>query len=451
MSKESVKTSKQEAKFDMNELFFSVTKRDSTILSGNDTFIRISEYEKSEIIGKPHNVVRHPDMPKFIFKTVWDYILSDKPVVGYVKNRTKSGSYYWVIAAVFPIEDKFLSIRIKPSTTLFESIVDIYAEVLKEESVSGVEQSGELFLAHLKKLGFSGYDAFMREALLLELLQRKKILVEKETSGSALSAANSKVTSLYDVSKNLLDEYTKWFNKVDSFINLKNSLEEKGRTLRVLARDIVFLSLNASVASYKLERNGETFGVLASDVRKNAKENDVLIENIHDISSKLSHDLNQIVFLVSGMSLQMEMVTYFIKELQEHSCSEFHENIDILYKLVEQYSCELISIPHQIQGLILKSIASLEELEQQVMYLGYIQVYGFIESARLVDDKLGFVEIFSQLKGLIGKTSSEVVQMRKMAENFSIDNNRLILESKKIENMLMVFQNETSQLKNMEE
>ncbi|MDD2358687.1 MAG: PAS domain-containing protein, partial [Thiovulaceae bacterium] len=74
----------KEAKFDLDELFFSITKHDSTILSGNETFVRISGYEKDEIMGQFHNIIRHQDMPRVVFKIFWDYLKAGKPVVAYV-------------------------------------------------------------------------------------------------------------------------------------------------------------------------------------------------------------------------------------------------------------------------------------------------------------------------------------------------------------------------------
>jgi PAS domain S-box-containing protein len=91
-----------EAAFGVHEIFFSITEHDSTILSGNEVFVQISGYTKEELTGRYHNLVRHPDMPRILFKTLWEYLQAEKPIVAYVKNRTKEGDYYWVLAAVFP-------------------------------------------------------------------------------------------------------------------------------------------------------------------------------------------------------------------------------------------------------------------------------------------------------------------------------------------------------------
>jgi len=83
---------------------FLVSQTDSkgVILFANADFCRIAGYRLEELLEKPHNIVRHPDMPKAAFKDLWDTVKSGKVWTGYVKNATKEGGYYWVYATVYP-------------------------------------------------------------------------------------------------------------------------------------------------------------------------------------------------------------------------------------------------------------------------------------------------------------------------------------------------------------
>ena len=83
---------------------FLVSKTDTKgkILYCNDEFVAISGYSERELLGKPHSIVRHPDMPRTIFKYLWDTLAQGKEVNAYVKNMAKDGSYYWVFANVCP-------------------------------------------------------------------------------------------------------------------------------------------------------------------------------------------------------------------------------------------------------------------------------------------------------------------------------------------------------------
>ncbi len=123
----------KESDFKFNELFFSRTNKKGIVLSGNSVFQRVSKYNWDEFLNKPHNVIRHPGMPRGVFYLFWDYILSDKLTGAYVVNKSKDDSYYWVYALVSPIENGFLSIRLKPSSPIFDLVKIKYAELLKIE------------------------------------------------------------------------------------------------------------------------------------------------------------------------------------------------------------------------------------------------------------------------------------------------------------------------------
>jgi len=83
-----------------DEFIISRTDLKGMITYANEAFAEISGYEPEELVGKPHNIVRHPDMPKSVFKDLWETISQKKNWKGIVKNRRKDGGYYWVLAEV---------------------------------------------------------------------------------------------------------------------------------------------------------------------------------------------------------------------------------------------------------------------------------------------------------------------------------------------------------------
>jgi len=106
----------------LDDYAFLVSETDSKgiIRFANDDFCKIAEYTLDELMGQPHNMVRHNDMPKAAFKSLWDTVQAGEVWTGYVKNATKSGGYYWVFATVYPFEScdgskGYLSCRRKPS------------------------------------------------------------------------------------------------------------------------------------------------------------------------------------------------------------------------------------------------------------------------------------------------------------------------------------------------
>lgn len=95
-----------ERTFGDDEVIVSKTDTKGIITYANDVFLHIAGYTEDEVIGKPHNLIRHPAMPHCAFKLVWERIKSGKEIFAYVVNRTKQGDHYWVLAHVTPSFDE---------------------------------------------------------------------------------------------------------------------------------------------------------------------------------------------------------------------------------------------------------------------------------------------------------------------------------------------------------
>ncbi|AXX92301.1 PAS sensor domain-containing protein [Malaciobacter molluscorum LMG 25693] len=114
-----------------NSFLVSETDEEGIIRFANDQFCNFSEFNLEEIIGKPHSIVRHPDMPKVVFEELWNTIKSGNRWKGFVKNKTKSGKYYWVYSTIYPYiscdgSKGFISCRRKASKDEIEKYANIY-------------------------------------------------------------------------------------------------------------------------------------------------------------------------------------------------------------------------------------------------------------------------------------------------------------------------------------
>lgn len=115
-----------------DDFLVSQTDAKGIILFANDDFCKVAGYTIDELVGKPHNVVRHRDMPKAAFKDLWETVKSGKIWTGYVKNSTKDGGFYWVFATVYPMYDEtrqaqtYLSCRRKPSAQEIQEAEALY-------------------------------------------------------------------------------------------------------------------------------------------------------------------------------------------------------------------------------------------------------------------------------------------------------------------------------------
>jgi PAS domain S-box-containing protein len=117
----------------LDDYVFLVSETDGkgNILFANSDFCKIAEYELEELIGKPHNTVRHKDMPKAAFKSLWDTVQKGEIWTGYVKNATKNGGFYWVFATVYPFEScdgskGYMSCRRKASIEEIDVAIQLY-------------------------------------------------------------------------------------------------------------------------------------------------------------------------------------------------------------------------------------------------------------------------------------------------------------------------------------
>ncbi len=149
-----------------DDLIVSKTDLKGMITYGNEHFIKMSGYKESELLHAPHNILRHSDMPKIVFKLLWERIQNKMHINAYVKNKTKNGDFYWVFANVtasVDVDNKLIgyySVRRKPSEEGKKRIETLYASLLQAERVGGVNASLKLLNETLNHSGVN-YDEFV--------------------------------------------------------------------------------------------------------------------------------------------------------------------------------------------------------------------------------------------------------------------------------------------------
>lgn len=155
-----------ELKFLETELIVSKTDTKGNITYGNELFQKLAGRSEGEILNKPHNIIRHPDMPKIIFKLLWEYIENGKEIYAYSKNLSKNGDYYWVFANITPSYDKdrrvigYYSVRRKPSEKALSVIKPLYKKLLSAEKMGGMKASQKLLDEVIEQNG-GRYDEFI--------------------------------------------------------------------------------------------------------------------------------------------------------------------------------------------------------------------------------------------------------------------------------------------------
>ncbi len=150
-----------------DDFIVSMTDLKGRITYGNRIFIEFSGYSEAELLGSQHNIVRHPDMPRAVFKLLWDKISNKEECFAYVKNMSKDGGFYWVFTNVTPTFDPsgnitgYFSVRRKPKLSGIEAVTPLYAAMLDAENKAGaanaIEASTRILLDVLNEKGMS-YD-----------------------------------------------------------------------------------------------------------------------------------------------------------------------------------------------------------------------------------------------------------------------------------------------------
>ena len=149
-----------EIELDPKRYIVSETDAKGKITFVNDYFMDISGYNSEELIGSAHNIVRHPDMPKIVFKLLWQTISSGKNINAVVKNRAKDGRYYWIFTEFETRRDAdngniigYQASRKSISKHVIEIIAELYASLLEIEKNDSIEASEKYLIEFLKDKG----------------------------------------------------------------------------------------------------------------------------------------------------------------------------------------------------------------------------------------------------------------------------------------------------------
>ena len=157
--------------FDEHEIIVSKTDTRGRITYANDVFMRVAGYRESELLGQPHSLIRHPDMPRCVFKLLWDTIAGGQEIFAYVVNLCKDGDHYWVLAHVTPTFDGngeiigYHSNRRVPDRSAVETMASVYRTLRDEErrhedSMQGMQRATEQLQGVLAAQDIA-YDEFV--------------------------------------------------------------------------------------------------------------------------------------------------------------------------------------------------------------------------------------------------------------------------------------------------
>ncbi len=368
-----IKELKEENSFGFDELFFSRTNKKGIIESGNSVFQRVSQYEWDEMLGKPHKVVRHPEMPRGVFSLLWDTIGKGEMIGAYVNNKAKDGSNYWVYALVSPIADGYLSVRLKPSSDYFEIVKQKYNDLLQLEKKERLtpEQSQEKLLEVINELGFQTYKHFMIESLMKELECRQQELGgEPIEELELLRGALKSGTQLQGNSELIFDAYK------------KTSL----------------VPINLEVQSARIGQTAASLATISTQYDKLAKEIQEQIKLFAESGKMVQEKVKDCQFYVCNSILQREIFQFFEQEVKETPVHKEGE-MTILNQLRNQQIHSARSSLDEIQNEFRQFKKVCDDVKKLSIGLEMVSISGKIEAAKLTNES-------GELRGLLDELTT---------------------------------------------
>jgi aerotaxis receptor len=365
-----------EVPFTFEELFFSRTDWRGVIQAGNTVFQRVSMYDWSGLIQKPHNVIRHPDMPKGVFWLLWDMIKRGEPVGAYVKNRAQDGRYYWVFAIVTPIEGGYLSVRLKPDSPMFAAVAQEYASLIASvpDNKAGAKIGAEVLLQRLAALGYDDYASFMAVALSREIAARDHRL------GRRPDAAIVCFDELLTAAKSLLKQADLIFEAYSRSEYVPINLRVQAAHLGPSGTVIDTISNNYSLISTEIRNNMDRFITSAASVLKT---------------------INDGLFLLCTATIQREAAEQFRREIAQSQNAGGGDR-DAEMRLLEaqrihyrQKTIEGLAAINDRAGSFRRNCA---EMKRLAAGLEVTRIMGKMESARLTVVKDGLNELIDDLE-----------------------------------------------------
>lgn len=404
-----------ESTFEFHEMFFSTTDLRGVIRYGNDVFVRVSNYPREKLIAAPHSIIRHPDMPRAVFKILWDTIQAGQPIVAYVKNLAADGHYYWVLAFVFPLEGGYLSIRVRPSSKLFQAVQGIYAQTLAVENEKGLDDSLPFLIQQVLAAGFSSYQDFMVKAAISEL---NIIEHKKEQDGTASISKNAASSHITEISAKASHDLKSCFDRMQSLQEASKKFVSTAGKLTEAFQHLKFIALNMTISAAKFGEDAASLGVVAKEFSTLSAQIQEHLQGLSEFSVNLAQVVERCAVKIVALETQMMMVDFFIHESLEkmatsqNAFADMVDNRDNFSVLFRDYTKGLSDEVHALEKSFSSILAQMSDVRKFTTGLEVIRQIGAVESARENEMKITFVHYLDEMRKfiLLLQTSTHDIQ-----------------------------------------
>jgi len=378
------------APFHAGEIFFSRTDQRGVILAANYIFQRVSGYDWNDLLGAPHKLIRHPDMPKGVFWLFWDSLKRGEPVGAYVKNRARDGLYYWVYAVAMPFQDGYLSVRIKPSSDLLRVIEKEYETLRATEIEDGIssEESADILLQRLQALGYADYPEFASDALAQELASRD----------SALGNPQNPATEQFE-----------------NMIVAAVALQDETVALSAGFDAVSTVPTNMRIIAARLEPSGGAVSSLAQNYWEMSEEMQRwfqdYINNTNSDFTAIRRTLDTSRFLCGTARILTETAAIFSKERRALGRTDTGLEKHQINDLAAQFASKAKAGLQHIEDEAHRILQAIDMMRRFTLGLSSTRVMCNIESARLPNGGGSLVDVINQLGVFQGNLMRQLEQI----------------------------------------
>ena len=428
--------------FKIDEMFFSTTDPKGIIRSGNEVFARVSGHEMKDLLGQPHNLIRHPDMPRVVFRLLWASLHANMPIAALVKNLAKDGRYYWVVALITPVPGGYLSVRFKPSSPISTKLQEIYARMRAAEvshGDAGVEgragmDAAELILGvELGRLGFADYASFMWKFLHEEIKSRDALTggVKANAAVTTPVGASEAVALLGDIHEGAAQAYVRidsLYQRLDELTMLHDQLAAKSASVFDHTLNIRFVALSTTIKAAKLGDEGRGLGVIAQYLGDASSRTSGEVQKLAGHIADVSAELHTVIFNLAGARLQLEMMLFFGRELlQAELAGRVHDESAAVPRQAMIAGLQLAFHATMVRAVDFLTMlgkhlnglnAAAHELSRTILTLRVAQLGGKVEASRIRDDD-SIMALLSEIHVQIEATDRELKELDEINGRFS--------------------------------